>query len=327
LKTATAFVATILERQAIAKRVASVVLGVAILVLCTLPKSAFGNLFVAVPGSFLGPGYIGEYTNSGATINASLITGLTDITQIAVSDGFIYVANRNGTIGKYTTSGATIDPTLISGLHDPFDVEVSGGDLYVLETSFPNNRVSKYTTSGETVNASLITGVFGYGLAVSGTDLFVENQFGIGHYTTSGATVDASFLTEDFLNEGVIDLEASRSDLFVTYNYGDGAKLAKYNLDGTLIDPALLDSSGGIMAISGTDLFMEFGPTVAKLTTSGEFVTYPLIPFQRQGISGLDDEAMVPETLSTLWFGLTTVGLLAFARFLRNSRPLVQASR
>ena len=291
-------------------------------ILPALPEQALGNLFVAVPGSFLGPGYIGEYTNSGATINASLITGLTDITQIAVADGFIYIANRSGTIGKYTTSGETINASLISGLGDLRDIEVLGSDLYVLEDRgglFHPTRVGKYTTSGETVNASLITGVFGDGFAISGTDLFVENRFGVGHYTTSGATINASFLTDDFFQEGVWDLEVSASNLYAIYNYGDDTRLAKYDLSGTLLNPDLTNATGSVLAISGNDLFMNLGRTVGKFDRSGELITYPLIPLQNNGVSGIavDGSATIPDVGSTgllFSFALAALGIYASAR-------------
>lgn len=162
-------------------------------------QPALGNLFVALPAGPSSPGVIGEYTNSGETVNASLITELVGPGPIAVSDGFIYVIDRAaGTIGKYTTSGATIDPALITGLNDPQDVEVSGGDLYVSQFgSGLNGGVAKYTTSGEAVNTSLIPGLqYGRGLAVLGTNLFVGTSFDtLGEYKTSGETVNASLIT------------------------------------------------------------------------------------------------------------------------------------
>jgi len=56
-------------------------------------------------------GAIGVYTTSGATVNAALITGLTNPTGIAVSGSDVFVVKAgnnsigNGTIGEYTTSG------------------------------------------------------------------------------------------------------------------------------------------------------------------------------------------------------------------------------
>jgi hypothetical protein len=324
----------ILVRQATAKRVALVVLVAGILILCTLAEPTLGNLFVTVPPSPDTQGTIGEYTNSGATVNASLLTGLSFPGSIAVSDGFIYVTNSiAGTIGKYTISGVAINPTLISGLNSPQDIEVSGGNLYVAEyRDGLNSRVGKYTTSGETVNPSLITGLqSATGLAISGTNLFVGNSDGtLGEYTTSGATVDASLITN---LQFVSDVEVSGSNLFISHGFFDDTVIGKYKLDGTAINPLLIfnPSGGGEFAISGTDLFVVDDNKVNKFNTFGMVVAAPLIfdpTFHNFGAIAVDGPATVPETLSTLWFGLATVALLGFAQLLRaRHRALVEASR
>ena len=60
------------------------------------------NLFVANYGS----GIIGEYTTSGATINAALISGLDYPYGIAVSGSNLFVTSKvHGAIGEYTTRG------------------------------------------------------------------------------------------------------------------------------------------------------------------------------------------------------------------------------
>jgi hypothetical protein len=60
---------------------------------------------------------IGEYTTSGATVNASLITGLTDGNEIAVDGSDLFVTNfPDGTVSEYTTSGALVNASLITGL-------------------------------------------------------------------------------------------------------------------------------------------------------------------------------------------------------------------
>ena len=38
---------------------------------------------------------------------------------------------RNGTIGEYTTSGAVVNASLVSGLNYPFGIAVSGSNLFV----------------------------------------------------------------------------------------------------------------------------------------------------------------------------------------------------
>jgi hypothetical protein len=94
---------------------------------------------LAASGSYLfvtsaGTGTVGEYTTSGATINASLITGLANGPgDTAVSGSYLFVANNGlgaygaGTIGRYTL-GATpgtvtsSNATLISGLYEPYHI-------------------------------------------------------------------------------------------------------------------------------------------------------------------------------------------------------------
>ena len=58
-------------------------------------------------------GTIGEYTTSGATVNASLISGLSVPEGIAVSGSDLFVTTSN-TVSEYTISGATVNAALIS---------------------------------------------------------------------------------------------------------------------------------------------------------------------------------------------------------------------
>jgi hypothetical protein len=134
-----------------------------------------GPVGIAVSGSnlFVTNCYnntIGEYTTSGAVVNASLVSGsgLADPGGIAVSGSDLFVANWNtGTISEYTTSGAVVNPSLISGLAYPVGVAVSGDKLYV--TNLYADTIGEYTTSGAVVNASLISGLSGnpWGIAVA----------------------------------------------------------------------------------------------------------------------------------------------------------------
>jgi hypothetical protein len=68
-----------------------------------------GNLYVGYGGS------IGEYTTSGATVNASLIAGLIFPRGIAISGTNLFVTGADNTIGEYTTSGTTVNPSIVSG--------------------------------------------------------------------------------------------------------------------------------------------------------------------------------------------------------------------
>jgi hypothetical protein len=121
------------------------------------------NLFVANEGN----GTIGEYSTSGETLNASLVTGLASPCGIAVYGSDLFVVNNGtGTISEYTTSGTLVNASLVTGLDNPWGIAVSGTDLFV------TNRygVGEYSTSGEILNASLVTGLWDVtGVAVVNT--------------------------------------------------------------------------------------------------------------------------------------------------------------
>jgi hypothetical protein len=99
--------------------------------LCAMPGTARAQIFVT-SNVVDGKDTVGEYTTSGATVNAALLSALGFPTGIAVSGGNLFVASlNNGTIGEYTTSGATVNPALVSGLNSPQGIAVSGGNLFV----------------------------------------------------------------------------------------------------------------------------------------------------------------------------------------------------
>src|SRR5271170_2250391 len=80
-----------------------------------------GDLFVTRDG------FVGEYTTSGATVNASLISG-GDAREFGIAldgNGHIFVSNfTSGTISEYTTTGTFINASLVSGLSEPMGVVV-----------------------------------------------------------------------------------------------------------------------------------------------------------------------------------------------------------
>ncbi|MGA2439745.1 MAG: PEP-CTERM sorting domain-containing protein [Tepidisphaeraceae bacterium] len=127
-----------------------------------MPAAAHGQIFVVNYGN----GTIGEYGLDGSTVNASLVSGLSSPSDIAVSGSDLFVANfGSDTIGEYTTSGTTVNADLVSGLDVPYRIAVSGSNLFV--TNQGNGTIGEYTTSGATVNASLVTGLSGaFGIAV-----------------------------------------------------------------------------------------------------------------------------------------------------------------
>jgi hypothetical protein len=115
------------------------------------------NLFVTNQAT----GTLGEYNaTTGAVVNASLVSGLSQPWAIAVSGTNLFVTNLgNGTIGEYTTSGGTVNPSLVSGLNWPYGIAVSGSNLFVVNNL--TDTIGEYTTSGGTVNPSLVSGLGG----------------------------------------------------------------------------------------------------------------------------------------------------------------------
>ncbi|HME68325.1 MAG TPA: PEP-CTERM sorting domain-containing protein [Myxococcota bacterium] len=116
----------------------------------------------------------------------------------ATGDNLFVTNFTSGTIGEYTTSGATVNVSLVTGLSAPAFLAVSGSNLFVANEGAPAPWVSEYTTSGGLVSAPLITFSPNppVSVAVSGSDLFVVVNGGtIGKYTTSGAPVNPTLIT------------------------------------------------------------------------------------------------------------------------------------
>ena len=129
------------------------------------------------------------------TINASLITGLYAVSDIAAWGGYLYVGEDGGTIAQYTTAGSLVNATFISVPAQTFALATSGGNLFVLGT---NGTVAVYNaTTGAVINAALVTGL-GFDLldspviAVSGSDLYVtQGSDSIAEYNaTTGAVIN-----------------------------------------------------------------------------------------------------------------------------------------
>jgi hypothetical protein len=105
---------------------------------------------------------IGEYTTSGATINANLINlgNQVAIGGFAVSGTDLYISAQNvitktAFINRYTISDATINASWITGFDNSGALAVSGSNLFLCT----GNGVVEYTTSGTLVNPTLITGL------------------------------------------------------------------------------------------------------------------------------------------------------------------------
>jgi len=253
-----------------------------------LAGQARGQIFVTNSGS----GTIGEYDyNTGGTINASLISGLSYPWGIAVSGANLYVANNTAnTIGEYNaTTGATVNASLVSGLNGPDGVALSGANLLVANSGYgTGTTIGEYNaTTGATVNASLVSGLSSpTGVAVSGGQIFVANinSGTIGKYNaTTGARVNASLVSGLSSPVGVA---VSGGYLFVA-NSGSGT-IGKYNATtGATVNSSLVSGLSGPagIAVAGGNLFVvnESSGTIGEYNaTTGATVKASLV----SGLSG-----------------------------------------
>src|SRR5438309_1061021 len=88
--------------------------------LCASPGTACAQIFVTNGGATLNPALI---TGLDPGVPAVAVSG----------DKLFVVDISNGTIGEYTISGATVNATLISGLNNPSGIAVFGGNLFLTE--------------------------------------------------------------------------------------------------------------------------------------------------------------------------------------------------
>jgi hypothetical protein len=277
-----------------------------------------GEIFETNYNGADGLGTVGAYSTSGATINASLINGLSNPSALAVSGNDLFVLNSDtGVIGEYTTSGATVNASLITGLglQSANGFVLSGGDFYVAETY---GDVLEYNMAGNLIN-SFYAQASVVGIAVSGSDIFVTkgNQNLVSEYTASGAVVNATFAhaAQPF---GIL---VSNGDVYFT----DASGVSEYTLSGTLVSQSLFPAvAGGLgIAIYGNDLFytnvgnIVSSPTgwVGEYTTSGQLVNSSLV----SGLYFPIGIAVIPEPSTWVMCVIGGAAILAFNT--RKRRP------
>jgi len=277
---------------------------------------ARGQIFVSDWSS----GKVGEWTTSGSSTNASLITGLSQPNGIAASGGYLYVANKQAnTIGKYTMAGQVVDASFITGLSGPTQLIASGTNLYVMNTS--NSTIGKYTTAGQTVSSAFITLTqsFPFSMALSGTSLFVVAESQGSHSHSNSFVVQYSASNGTFLGDvipevpgsppGFYGLAASETSLYLSFYFGNGY-ISEYTTAGSLVNAKLIDNLDAPqnLVLSGTDLYvLEIGSSrIGQYTTSGQTVNAALVT----GLTNPQNLAVVPEpsTYALALAGLACAG-------------------
>lgn len=191
------------------------------------------------------------------------------------------------TVGKYNLDGTPINATLITGLNNPRELAISGSVLYVAsDNGGGQGLIGSYQLDGTPLNASLITTpALVMSMAVSGTSIFVGlNGLGIPnygvvvHYSTSGTTAAANFIPTLGNGSGfATGIAVSGTTMFISVSWNGNHQVAKYDTDGTLVNgyfitgigPAGFNHPMGI-ATAGNDLFVsDTGSEIERYTTVG----------------------------------------------------------
>jgi hypothetical protein len=262
-------------------------------------------------------GTIGEYTVSGAPINASLISGLSSPWGIALGpNGHLYVPSHvNWTIGEYTLSGAAVHSFLISYSSLTGAAVDSSGNIFVGDSQ--GRRITELNSSGAVVNRSLISGLsYLNGIEYDGRGhLFVMNGQTIGEYNTDGSAVNAALIT-GASNPYGIGFDSSGRIYVPQQGLGT---ISLYSSSGTLLVPNLVSglsypldvevSPDGFLYVLEGNLGQG---RVSEFTLSGQDVNRSLITGLVRG--PVDLIVMVPEPRSTLLLVIALPALLTLRR-------------
>jgi hypothetical protein len=215
-----------------------------------------------------------------------LISAVSLFALVSHADILYVGESGSSRIGAYSTSGATNNASLITGLSEPCDIKITpaGNLLVTCEGGTP--KLALYTPSGAALNSVLTTmsGNYDYfeGAVQVGTNIVavVENSASVPSYGLSGNTVvstNSTFLSLDTKYPGSIVTDG-------TYYYINDTlfgQLQKYTISGSLVNRDLATTAidFGYMAIDGTNLFVAFQSLnkVAEYSTSGQVINTNLI--------------------------------------------------
>ena len=290
--------------------------------LWSLPCSVRGQLYVAQ----LGTNIVGEYdATTGAAINSSFITGLSDPEGLLLSGTALFMTSAgNYTVGKYdATSGMATNANLITtGLLAPNSLALSGNNLFVASGGNIHYPVSEYNaTTGAAINANFVTGLVGPNrLAISGSILFVADATNdtVGEYNvTTGAAINANFITSGLLSP--VDVAIAGNNLFVA-NFGNNT-VSEYNATtGAAINANFVTGLTGPegLVVSGNELYVtNIGNGGLGTGSVGEYDATTGAAINSSFITGLTDPislAIIPETSTAVLLALGAVALLRSRR-------------
>ena len=155
---------------------------------------------------------------------------------------------------------------------------VKGQDIFVANWGI--DTIAEYGMDGSTVNPSLVSlgnGVYPFGLALSGSNLFVAIQNGtIGEYGIDGSTVNAWRVSGSDWTWGVA---VSGSNVFVAQE--NPAAIGKYSTSGAIVNPSLVPGLNfpAAIAVSGSNLFVadNGNGTIGEYGIDGSTVNASLV--------------------------------------------------
>lgn len=260
-------------------------------------------------------GTVGLYNDStGATINASFITGLSSPYGITHDSTSIFVSSSNtGIISKYDlATGTSTASSFISGLTGLTGLQAHNGILYVATSA---GTISTYdAVTGTQIQASLLSVGGIRFFEIYNNQLYVPDFANnvIGIYGLDGSTIDADFATP----HDPSDIAFSGNSMFVTSS--NQGWVVEYNLTtgvGNLLITSGLSNPVGIATNSDGNLLVAdlFGP-VSLYDTNGELISETFLAGADWPI-GLD-VITVPEPSIVALIAASGMGIL----FLRKRR-------
>jgi DNA-binding beta-propeller fold protein YncE len=143
---------------------------IAITTLCTLPRNAHAQLYVASPSKAVN--LVSKFSETrGDPLKIAFIVTVDGPWGLALADDFLFVSNiRNRTVGKYNAiTGAVINASFIMTPGTPTGLALDQHDryLFVATRNLNTETVGEYdATTGAVIDASFIKLYYPLGLAV-----------------------------------------------------------------------------------------------------------------------------------------------------------------
>jgi WD40 repeat protein len=295
------------------------------LVLLGSPSPATADIVYISNGFALNS--VSEYDlNTGAAINANLVTGLSSAYGIAVDGNLLYAASRNtGIVGLYNaTTGAAINAHFITGAGDIYGISLNGnGGLLV--ASYGGSKVGLYNANtGAVINANFINVSGPSNMALDGAgNLYVGSYSGtVGKYNAAtGAAINANLFTASAgLEQIAID---SAGNLYTTSQFS--GNVGKYNAStGATINANLVTGLPNLdgVAVDGSDLVLNYGVTGDSFIATYDSSTGDLIGTPFSTVGGNFIAVAVPEPSSLILMGLACTAVIIGGWFRLRRKPI-----